>query len=266
MKVLLVGGSGHVGTIIAPYLATRHELRVLDLRPPANDSIEFMTGSIDDPETLTRALSGCDTFINLVMNGPQGGTSTEQSIDLIVSNYTVNTLGLHLLLYQAQSLGINYGVHTSTMTVHHRGRTWYGQEEDVPFDTPSVYGLTKGLGEQICQYFARWFDMSIIALRITTPRARATYLQERRTRPRDFQGPLFDTDEEDLARAYLSALEVASVGRARFDAFFIAGDEKEQHHNLTKARRQLDWGPQSQRYLDDAESAGRETTLEGSAG
>lgn len=125
------------------------------------------------------------------------------------------------------------------MTVHDRNRTWYGQEEELPLDSPSVYGLTKGLGEEICGYFARWFDMSIVALRITGPRGRTDCLTERRGRSADFQGPIFATDEEDLARTYLSALEVASVGHGRFEAVFIAGDSGEQHNDLTKARRVL---------------------------
>ncbi len=169
MKVLLVGGSGMVGTFITPYLAKQHTLRVLDVRPPAASGAEYVEGSISDPEAVRRGLDGCDTFINLVMNGAQGGASTEQSIPLILSNYEVNTLGLHLLLYTAQELGIRRGVHTSTMSVHYRDRTWYPQEESVPLDTPSVYGLTKSLAEIICAYFARWFDMNIIALRITGP-------------------------------------------------------------------------------------------------
>lgn len=257
MKVLLVGGSGMVGTFITPYLAKHHSLRVLDLRPPTAEGVEYVEGSITDPDILRVALEGCDSFVNLVMKGPQGGASTEQSVPLIISNYEVNTLGLHLLLYTAQGLGIRRGVHTSTMSVHYRGRTWYGQEEDVPFDTPSVYGLTKSLGEVICAYFARWFDMNIVALRITGPRPREQFLEERRNRSADFlqsrgpdgSGPLFPTDEEDLATAYLAALEAVQVGHGRFEAVFIAGDEDEANHNLSKARRLLGWEPKSQRYL-----------------
>jgi nucleoside-diphosphate-sugar epimerase len=36
MKVLLAGGSGLVGSFITPYLRAVHELRVLDIRPPAH--------------------------------------------------------------------------------------------------------------------------------------------------------------------------------------------------------------------------------------
>jgi nucleoside-diphosphate-sugar epimerase len=252
MKVLLVGGSGHVGTFVTPYLRERHDLRVLDLRPPRHAGVEFVEGSITDPEALRRALDGVDSFVNMVMKSPQGGSSTEQTIQQIQENYEVNTLGLHLLLFTAQGMGIRRGVHTSTMSVHWRDRRWYPSEEATALDTPSVYGLTKGFGELICQYFARWFDMNLIALRITGPRTRAQWLAERREPKPDERGrPLYITDEEDLADAYVAALEAVKVGHGRFDAVFIAGDEREEEHNLAKARRLLGWAPRAQRLLAD---------------
>jgi uronate dehydrogenase len=246
MKVLLVGGSGLVGTFITPYLREHHALRVLDLRPPSHD-VEYVQGSITSHEHVRRALEGVDVFINMVMKSPQGGSVTDQTLTEIVENYEVNTLGLHVLLWTAQGMGIKRGVHTSTMSVHYRERSWYPGEELVPLDTPSVYGLTKGLGERICEYFARWFDMNLLALRITGPRTRADFLAERRAYA---AGPrLYWTDEEDLARAYLAALEVVQVGHGRFESIFIAGDEAEAEHNLSKARRLLNWEPRSQHYL-----------------
>lgn len=250
MKVLLVGGAGHVGTFVTPYLRERHELRVLDLRPPNYPEVEYVEGSITNPADLERALSGVDTFINMVMKSPQGGSVTNQSIKIIQENYEVNTLGLHLLLYTAQGLGIKRGVHTSTMSVHYRERFWYPSEELVALDTPSVYGLTKGFGELICQYFTRWFDMNLIALRITGPRTRAQYLDQRHNPPSyPNNHPLYLTDEEDLARAYLAALDAVQIGHGRFESVFIAGDEEEKEHNLSKAKRLLGWEPKSQRYL-----------------
>jgi nucleoside-diphosphate-sugar epimerase len=250
MKVLLVGGSGLVGTFIAPYLKPQHALRVLDLRPPADADVEYVQGSITNVDDLKRALDGMDVFINMVMQSPQGGSSNDQTLTQIVENYTVNTLGLHLLLWTAQSMGIRRGVHTSTMSVHYRERTWYPAEESVPLDTPSVYGLTKGFGERICEYFARWFDMNLIALRITGPRTREQFLAERRAHSeKPVEHRLYWSDEEDLARAYLAALQAVQVGHGRFEAIFIAGDEAEEEHNLSKARRVLGWQPQSQKYL-----------------
>jgi hypothetical protein len=40
------------------------------------------------------------------------------------------------------------------------------------------------------------------------------------------------------------------VGKARFDAVFIAGDEAEEEHNLSKAHRILGWEPRSHLLLD----------------
>jgi nucleoside-diphosphate-sugar epimerase len=251
MKILLVGGAGNVGTFITPYLRPHHDLRVLDVRPPRHEGLEYVEGSVTDPAAVRRALEGVDSFIWLVMKSPQGGTLKDQSVPIILDNYDVNAKGLHLFLYTAQDLGVARGVYTSSMSVHYRKREWYPSEESIPYDTPSVYGLTKGFGEQICQYFARWFDMNLIALRITGPRERERFLDERR-HPR-IQGDgskLFVTDEEDLANAYLAALHAVQTGHARFDAVFIAGDEGEKEHNLSKAKRLLGWEPKSQKYLE----------------
>jgi len=249
VRILLVGGSGLVGTLITPYLRQCHELRVLDVKPPSHGHlVEYIEGSISNADDITHALDGVDTFVNLVMRNPQGGSSTEQDAETIINNYEVNTLGLHLLLWIAQGMGIMSGVHTSTMSVHHRERSWYPAEETVPLDSASAYGLTKGLGELICQYFARWFDMHIVALRITGPRSRQDYLAERR---QPIHPGLHVTDEEDLAAAYVAAIEAAKVGHGRFDAVFIAGDEREEVHNLSKARQLLGWAPRSQRYLGE---------------
>jgi len=251
MKVLLLGGAGHVGSFITPYLAERHELRVLDVRPPVHPGVEYIAGSVTDPEALKVALEGMDAFIWLVMRKAQGGSFRDQDLDTIAENYDVNCKGVHLCLFVAQELGVLRGVYTSSMSVHYRARPYYPQEELVPLDTPSVYGLSKGFGELICQYFARWWDMNLIALRITGPRTRPQFLEERRNPPEPPPGtsPLYVTDEQDLANAYLAALEAVQHGHGRFDAFFIAGDEAEQEHNLSKAKRQLGWSPRAHELI-----------------
>jgi nucleoside-diphosphate-sugar epimerase len=255
LKILLVGGSGMVGTFITPYLARRHELRVLDIRPPLHaDLVEYVEGSISDPDAVARALDGMDSFVNMEMRNPGGANETEQTVEDIVNNYEVNTIGLHLLLWTAQSMGIRAGVHISTRSVHYQRRgpdgrvARYQSEETMALEAGTIYGFTKGLGERICQYFATHFDMRIIALRITGPRTREAFLAERRV---PIHPELYVMDEEDLADAVLSALDVAQVGTGRFDAVLLAADEHEVDHNLTKARVLLGWSPRGQRLLQD---------------
>jgi nucleoside-diphosphate-sugar epimerase len=253
VKVLLVGGSGMVGTFVTPYLAKHHELRVLDLRPPLHaDLVDYVEGSISNPDDLARALDGMDTFVDMVMRNPSGAPE-DQTVDDIVNNYEVNTLGLHLLLWTAQKQGIRSGVYVSTRSVHSlpmtpEGRpTYYQSEEEMALDNPTVYGLTKGLGERICRYFARVFGMRIIALRITGPRTREAFIAERRV---PIHKGLYVMDEEDLANAILAAIEFVQTGRARFDAVLIAADEHQVDHNLTKAKALLGWEPKGHRLLE----------------
>ena len=253
MKILLVGGSGHVGQLITPYLKARHSLRVLDMSPPADPDIEFVQGSVLDPDTIRRAIEGVDAFVWLAMRNGQGGMMTDQDVESILNNYDLNTKALHLFCYLAQEAGLKRGVYTSSMSVHYRDRPFYPGEEAVPLDSPSVYGLSKGFGEQICAYFARWFGMNIIGLRISGPRRRADYLAQRRNPKRAGDGSfVYPLDEEDLANAYLGAIEaVGSTSDPRFDAVFVVGDETGAEHDLTKAARLIGWKPQAHRLLED---------------
>lgn len=246
MKILLVGGAGHVGTMVTPYLRQAHAIRVLDITEPRGNSVEFCHGSIADPQALRQALDGCDAFINMVMKGGQDGLVRDHSLEQAVDNYTVNCLGLHLLLKTAFELGIGCGVHTGTLSSHNRNRRYYSNEEAVPLDGPNVYGLTKGLAEQICQYFAREFDLSLAVLRITGPRTRQQFIEQYPDPPRRPWGsPLYLTDEEDLANAYLAALDYVHKGHGRCDAFFISGDADHQEMNMSKAKTVLGWEPRS---------------------
>lgn len=247
MNVLLVGGSGHVGSFITPYLQRHHTLRVLDVLPPRHEGVDFISGSIADPEAVRHALDGMDTFISLVMKGGQGGSSRDHTTQDILDNYATNCLGMHLLLYTAAELGVLRGVYTSSMSSHNRNRTWYPSEEEVPLDGPNVYGLTKGFGELICRYFAREFDMSLAVLRITGPATREQFIERIKHPPEGIK--LYYTDEEDLAEAYLAALNFVQLGHGRCESFFIAGDVAHEEMNLSKAKMLLGWEPRSRRKL-----------------
>lgn len=257
MNLLLVGGSGLVGTAVTPYLRKHHNLRVLDLKSPEHD-LEYVEGSIADPDAVRRALDGMDGFITMVMKGGQGGHDRHHTLEQVIDNYTVNCLGHHILLYTAAEMGIMRGIYTGTMSVHNRHRTWYPSEEEVPLDGPNVYGLTKGLTEEICRYFAREYDMSLLVYRITGPCNRAMFIDRIKHPP---GGPkLYYTDEEDMAEAYLAGLRFldqggsgqggsVQAGRGRCEVFFISGDEKREEMNMARARELLDWEPVARKKL-----------------
>ncbi len=86
--------------------------------------------------------------------------------------------------------------------------------------------------------------MNIVALRITGPRTREDWIEERKASSEAGRGQgYFATDEEDLANAFLGAVEFVKKGHGNFEPIFIAGDENEVEVNLTKAKSLLGWQP-----------------------
>ncbi|MCG9129779.1 NAD(P)-dependent oxidoreductase [Candidatus Poribacteria bacterium] len=239
MNVLLIGGSGHVGTMTLPYMKEHHNFRILDPSPPKDNSVDYIQGSATDVDIVQEALKGIDTFVYMVMLRPTSDRSSVADFPDILANYDVNAKGLHIVLHAAKEIGIQRAVYTSTFTVHERTRNSYPYEDLVPRDNPGVYGLTKSFGEQVCEYFCREHNMSLSALRITGPSTREQWL-ERREQPKDSSVHIWWTDEEDLANAYLAAISAKHDG---FEAFFIAGDYEQNEINLSKSKRLLGWEP-----------------------
>ena len=68
MNVLLVGGSGHVGTMTIPYMKDHHKFRVLDINPPKDESIEYIHGSVTDVDIVQEAIKWMDTFELIASN------------------------------------------------------------------------------------------------------------------------------------------------------------------------------------------------------
>ena len=261
MRVLVIGGSGYLGTLVVPFLAPRHDLRVFDLQPPENGEaksvLEYVQGSVCDPAALAGAVAGMDAVLYMAMGSaaPLGGDHWGR-IESRVNAFDVNVKGLHLALHAAHLAGISQAVFTSSMSVYadngvghadngvgHAdngvGRT--GRDEDTPLeseDTPPdsdwIYGFTKRLGEEVCRNACRAWGMDVNALRLFLPVPEDKWLAEASQ-----AAPTPWTTAEDTARAMLAALEY----RDGFQAFTISGDYEQKLMSLAKAKRLLNWEP-----------------------
>jgi uncharacterized protein YbjT (DUF2867 family) len=69
MRVLVIGGCGHVGKLIVPLLKEHNEIRVMDMQAPEmpTDGVEYVTGNVTDPASLARACDGMDALIYMAM-------------------------------------------------------------------------------------------------------------------------------------------------------------------------------------------------------
>ena len=235
MRVLVVGGSGYLGTLILPFLAPQHALRVFDLRPPADPALDYVQGSVGDPVALAEAMLGMDAVLFMAMgshvrlNGDDWGRAESRA-----DAFDVSVKGLYLTLHAAKEAGVTHAVYTSSLSVYHEnGKGRYLSDEDLPPDSRHIYGFTKRLGEEVCLNACREWGLSVNALRLYLPVPEEKWLQEAK------RGPTPWTTAQDTARALQAALEY----RGGFQAFSISGDYGETQMSLAKAKRLLGWEP-----------------------
>ena len=60
MNVLVIGASGDVGTRVNQFLKQKHSLRIYDIKPPADATLEYWPGDVTDFVNLKLALQGMD--------------------------------------------------------------------------------------------------------------------------------------------------------------------------------------------------------------
>ena len=236
MNILVIGGSGHVGTLVLPYLAREHSIRVLDKKPPVETSprTEYVEGDLLDPGVLASALEDREVLLYMAM-GPEARDRTD-----IAGAFDVNVKGVHLALLMAHRAGLQHAVYTSSMSVYQavmgspNETRQFLVDEDLPADARNLYGFTKRLGEEVCRNATRQWGISVNALRLCFPQSKEAWAAKARP-----DVPTMATEAEDVARALLAAL----LFRAGFQAFTISGDYEQKMMRMEKAKRLLGWEP-----------------------
>ena len=226
----MIGGSGHVGTLVTPTLSQTHTLRIFDRQPPKMDGIDYYAGDVTRYDDLAQAMTGMEAVIYMAM----GSLNWDETAG-IVSAFDINIKAVYLALKAAHDHGITQAVYTSSMSVYAGDLlTRYFADEDITPDATGLYGFTKYMGEQVCRNAAREWGLNVNALRLCHPTAGDKWLEDTRQ-----DTPTIATTAADVA----SALDAALKFGAGFQAFTISGDYNQKIMNMTKARRLLGWEP-----------------------
>lgn len=112
---LITGGSGVLGRALIAELLDRGEtVRLLDLHPPPPEfpgRIEYLPGSVLDPEPVRRALVGVETVYHLAASMPQAKLSVE-------GFHRLNVGGTMLVAEAAAAAGSKRFVFASTIEIY----------------------------------------------------------------------------------------------------------------------------------------------------
>ena len=162
-RVLVTGGSGFIGRhAVASLSAAGAHVRVVDLKPHPDPSVDIVVGDIADTEVLDGAFAGgIDSVVHLA-----AVTSVLRSVENPGGTFDTNVLGTHLLLEAARRAGVGSLVFASTNAV------------TGPMQAPAIvesavlkpltpYGATKAAGEMLMSAYTASYGVRCVCLRLT---------------------------------------------------------------------------------------------------
>jgi nucleoside-diphosphate-sugar epimerase len=142
--VLVTGGSGYFGTLLARHARARGDrVRIFDLNPPVDgEDVEFVQGDVRDRAAVARACDGADVVHHNVAQVPLA--KDRQLFD------SVNVAGTANVLVAARTAGVAKVVHTSSSAVFGIPASNPVTEETPPRPL-EAYGRAKLRAEALCR-------------------------------------------------------------------------------------------------------------------
>lgn len=235
----ITGAAGHIGGVLARALAGKHELRLFDLRQPA-DGPEIRRLDCAVPEQVAGALDGLDALIHLagdpLPNSPRSST--------LRNNFRATSL----VFEEARRAGVKRIVFASSNWAHQgaftailEGRRQNLITLDEPASPGCPYGESKVYGENLGYHLVQVTPgFTFVALRIgwTVPE------DDPAAYPGDYMRAMF-LSRRDLVQA----VERALVVEAGFLAAFVISRNERRVFDLAETEERLGFRP-----ADDAES------------
>lgn len=165
MKVLITGAAGRLGRKLTPALQTTHELVLGDLT--ALDDPRYVPLDITDLQAVRAAVAGCEALVHLVILDWQP-CSPAETLRFGPVTIEVHVAGLHNVLQAAWEQGVQRFVYVSSASVVDGLPPGTFVGPDCRHYSNSLYGLTKGFGEDLCRMFHHSFDLPVTTLRLGT--------------------------------------------------------------------------------------------------
>ncbi len=169
MKVLVVGGSGFIGShVVDRLLMHGHSVRVFDRQPERFRAplpeVEYCLADFDDRMALIEAMSGVDVVYHLLSTTVPGTADLDPTTDV-----QDNLIGTINLLNSMERLGLSRILFLSS------GGTVYGIPDTIPIPEThplrpiNSYGIVKATIEHYLDMYRRTRGVSPIVVRASNP-------------------------------------------------------------------------------------------------
>lgn len=168
-KYLVTGGAGFIGSNMTKYLIqeTESQVRILDNFSSGkrknidevSKNIDIEAGDISDYQTCLRATKDMDYIIHLAAI-----PSVIRSIEDPEPTHRVNITGTLNILKAAQENNVKRLIFASSSSVYGDQGSLPNKETD-PLAPMNPYGFSKRIGEEYCQFFAKFKNVETVCLR-----------------------------------------------------------------------------------------------------
>jgi nucleoside-diphosphate-sugar epimerase len=163
-KILITGADGWIGGNLSPYLADKHDLRLMVIDASTEkaqglkDFGEVVECRLEDLETLKSISKGIDTVIHLAA-GVNYNLPWKTLLD-------ANIIGHYNAIVAALAANCRRFIFTSSVHAVSAYPPNIPIETNEPVNPGNVYGVTKVFGEALCRYTAVREGLSSIVIRI----------------------------------------------------------------------------------------------------
>jgi len=166
-KILILGGSGYIGSRLANLLSKSYNVTILDLINNQwlnNTDIKVIDGDITQEAVIDKIT---ETFYDVVINL----ISLDHHKSKIYSPAVVNKINVlptwNLLFSFAKKSTLKRYINFSTIHVYEASPDGALVEEDSELNPSSVYGLTHIMSENITSYFNSTSNICAVNLRLS---------------------------------------------------------------------------------------------------
>jgi dTDP-glucose 4,6-dehydratase len=172
-SILVSGGAGFIGSNFVHYVHTKHgkcRIVVLDALTYAGNlenlsglldqrRVEFIKGSVADPDAVRKAMSGCEAVFNFAAE-----THVDRSIQEAATFIETDVRGTYTMLRVAHELGVERFVQVSTDEVYGSSA---GERftEASPLRPGNPYSASKSGGDLMCYAFFKTFGLPVVTTR-----------------------------------------------------------------------------------------------------
>lgn len=170
MKILITGGSGFLGRHLAQKLRDKHEIKIFD-RTKTTTDLNFIQGCITSLQDVLEATANTEAIIHLA--GVTPGTIADfQAADYPTGYMKANVMGTYNVLESAVRNKVRKVIFASSICAAGTKPVYAPIDEKHPVcpgghGSREMYGLTKYVGENLCQGYTNMFGLSTICLRFT---------------------------------------------------------------------------------------------------